>query len=109
MPRSKQRSVLVREAWEALLKAKPWLVREALERGLSGGRPLGFLELGARLMKEIGQADEKSQKITIIVKSPLDAGALRPVVATVRELPQSHPELPAAPEAEILEAYGRES
>jgi len=101
--RDKSKIVLVREAWEQLTSKKPWLVAEALERGLTGGRPLGFLELGARVMKEIGQSEEKQSNITIVVNSTLNTRALRPATVELIPIPapQAHPMLPETTDADI--------
>ena len=93
----------LREAWIEVVSKKPWLVKEAMERGLESGRPLGFLELGARLMKEIGAQEEQKTQIAIIFNGSLDAGKLRPGAETTFVLPsasQSHPQLPA-PNSEV--------
>lgn len=96
---TKSRAALVKEAWEKLTSKKPWIVQEALERGLTGGRPLGFLELGARVMKEIGQNEEQKTSVTIIMNSSLDPKALKPAVPEVHVIEDTaHPEVPAKTE-----------
>ncbi len=96
------RTTLVKEAWDEVCKTKPWMVKEALERGLEGARPLGFLELGARLNKEIGQQESQKAQVTIVVNSPLNAGTLRPIDITPSPLAiQAHPALPESTEADV--------
>lgn len=98
VPKDKSRKVLIKEAWDELCKAKPWLIKEALERGLTGGRPLGFLELGARVNKEVGSQEEQKANVTIVVQSPLNADSLKPVIEiTVPPAPEAHPEVPEKP------------
>ena len=67
----------LREAWVEITSKKPWLVKEALEHGLASSRPLGYLELGARLMKEVGAQDEQKTQIAIIFNGTLDANKLK--------------------------------
>lgn len=98
----KSKAVLVREAWEKIATKKPWLIQEALERGLMSGRPLGFLELGARVMKEIGVNEEQKAAVTIIMNSSLNAGSLKPEIETIRVVEvQGTPEVPALKEADL--------
>lgn len=99
---AKSKAALVKEAWEALTSKKPWIIREALERGLTGGRPLGFLELGARVMKEIGQSEEQKTSVTIIMNSSLNPKALKPEVTEVRVVEETaHPAVPENQEADL--------
>ena len=96
------KTTLVKEAWDEICKTKPWMVKEALERGLEGARPLGFLELGARLNKEIGQQENQKAQVTIVVNSPLNAGTLRPIDVTPMPLAiQAHPALPESTEVDV--------
>ncbi len=96
------KTTLIKEVWDELCQTKPWLVEEALERGLTGGRPLGFLELGARLNKEIGQQESQKAQVTIVVNSPLNAGTLRPIDITPSPLAiQAHPALPESTEVDV--------
>lgn len=101
--KDKSRLSSIKEAWEDLCSGKPYLIKEALERGLRGQRPLGFLELGARVMKEIGQAEEQKSAVTIVFNSSLNTSALRPVVAEpVRILETTaHPALSEAKEVDM--------
>lgn len=99
----------VKAAFDELIKEKPDLIREAFERGLEGKRSLGYLELGAKLGREIGNQGEGHQQIAIIFASPLDTAKLRPGAQTVRvieverEKPQELQEAPTAENAELLE------
>ena len=95
------KAVLIREAWGRLTSRKPYLVTEALERGLGSSRSLGFLELGARVMKEIGQQEGQQAQVTIVVNSPLNAQALRPVTLIPLPAPQSHPAIPEVIDADM--------
>jgi hypothetical protein len=67
----------LRKAFIRLAAREPHLLVEAFKRGLLSGRPLGYLELGARLLKEIGSSEDASTKIAIVFQSPLDSGKLR--------------------------------
>lgn len=67
----------VHKAWLDLVKKKPWLLKEALERGLEGKKASVYLELGAKLGREIGGDEENKNQVVIIMNSPLDAGSLR--------------------------------
>ena len=67
----------VHEAWQALIRKKPWLIKEAFQRGLEGKKASVYLELGAKLGREIGGDEENKNQVIIVMNSPLDAGALR--------------------------------
>ena len=74
----------VRKAWIALVSQKPLMIQTALEKGLRSERPLGFLELGARLLKEVGVQEEQKTQIAIVFSSPLDSAKLRAGSPSVR-------------------------
>jgi hypothetical protein len=51
----------LKAAWLRVAQAEPHLLDEAIRAGLTAGRPserLGFLELGAKLMREVGVPSE---------------------------------------------------
>jgi hypothetical protein len=75
---SKAEKASVRRALISLINQKPWLIREALERGLMSSRPLGYLDLAARLLKEINVQEQTTPKIAIIFQGGgLDANKLK--------------------------------
>jgi hypothetical protein len=78
----------VLKAFVELAARKPWLVREAIEKGLKGPRPLGYLELGARLLKEIGATEDTKTQVAIVFTSPLEMNKLREVQALPSPVPQ---------------------
>jgi hypothetical protein len=96
---SKSERASLRRAFVKVASEQPWLLKEAFERGLRSSRPLGYLELGARLLKEIGAQDGAAPKIAIVFNSSLQAGKLREgaetpkmITATpVRALPSASP------------------
>lgn len=93
----------LKKAFVKLVNSKPWLVQEAMERGLTSSRPLGFLELGARLLKEIGGVEEQATQVAIVFNSPLDTSKLKGSGTAVRVIEAtSHPQLPEA-NMELLE------
>lgn len=63
----------VRYAWKAVTALEPELVPDAIRRGLkstSGSVRLGYLELGAKVMKEIGSGQEQGGGVAVIVVGP---------------------------------------
>lgn len=93
---SKTERASLRRAFIKIASSQPWLIQDAFERGLRGSRPLGYLELGARLLKEIGTQENATPKIAIVFNSSLQAGQLRPgaevpkmIAAAPRALPES--------------------
>lgn len=98
----------LKAAWVKITKRKPWLVEEAIERGLESARPIQYLELGAKLMREIGQDSDSKTQIAIVFNGPIDVGKLRgntdnPRILEVQAV-QAHPQLPeATAEAETIE------
>ena len=78
----------VLKAFVELAARKPWLVREAIEKGLKGPRPLGYLELGARLLKEIGAQEDTKTQVAIVFTSPLDVGKLQEAQVFPAPVPQ---------------------
>lgn len=95
----------LKAAWVKVTKRKPWLVEEAIERGLESARPIQYLELGAKLMREIGQDSESKTQIAIVFNGPIDVGKLKGNTSTPHVLEvQAHPQLPAGTtEAETIE------
>lgn len=83
LPAGMKRSSL-REAWIEVTKRKPWLVREAIERGLASKSPVTYLELGAKLMREIGAQESEKTQIAIVFNGPLDTSKLNPSTTTVK-------------------------
>ena len=97
----------LRQAWIEVVNKKPYLVREAIERGLSGQRAINFLELGGKLMKEIGSQDEGKQQVVIMLNSSLDSSRLRAGMQTVKMIEVTPPQTELSPvEAELLELTG---
>lgn len=55
----------LKAAWLAVTRAEPHLLEDAIRTGLTAARPsdrLGFLELGAKLLREIGPVSEPEAK-----------------------------------------------
>ena len=99
--KTEEQRTSLRRAYIELAKAKPWLVKEAFERGLRSTRPLGFLELAARLMKEIGTQESSSPQVAIVFNSPLDSSKLREGSSTIRIFQAPAPKM--LDETELLE------
>ena len=91
----------LREAWVEITSKKPWLVKEALEHGLASSRPLGYLELGARLMKEVGAQDEQKTQIAIIFNGSLDSNKLKGSTVHVLENGQAAVPVSAPPQLQF--------
>jgi len=73
----KQRASILR-AFVKVASKKPWLLTEAWERGLEGTKALAYLELGARLLKEIGRDESKAPpQVAIILSAGLDVKKLK--------------------------------
>lgn len=87
----------LKRAFIKVASSKPWLLTDAFERGLSSGRPLGYLDLAARLLKEIQANESTAPQIAIVFNGSLDATKLKdvqPVAALIQ----------APPEAEVVES-----
>jgi hypothetical protein len=103
---SKSERASLRRAFVKVASEQPWLLREAFERGLRSSRPLGYLELGARLLKEIGAQEGQAPKIAIVFNSSLQAGKLREGAETPHMITATpvRAALPAAsPAEEVLD------
>ena len=70
------KSVSVRESFIKIIKQNPELVEDAFIRGLESSRSNSFIELGAKLLKEIG-SDETTPAVAIIFNSSLDPNKLK--------------------------------
>jgi hypothetical protein len=68
--RARARAGSVKWAWAAVTGAEPGLVAEAIRRGLHSTSPtarLGYLELGAKLNKEIGPQTDVAGGVSVIL------------------------------------------
>lgn len=108
--KTKEELASLRNAFVKLVAKKPWLVSEAFERGLLSSRPLGYLELGARLLKEVGQTSDQAPKVAIVFNSNgLNAQALRPLPGASSPAPALSARAPLGVldvSVEALEALG---
>jgi hypothetical protein len=93
--KTREQKASLLKAFIDLAASQPWLIKEAFERGLKGSRPLGYLELGARLMKEIGSEQSTAPKIAIVFNSNLDTNKLKEGAAPPRLMQMTMPALPA--------------
>lgn len=85
----------IKRAFIKILSAKPWLLETAIENGLTGRSPLGYLELAARLMKEIGVQGDSPPQIAIIFNSSLDSSKLKEGSTPIRIIEKKTHQLPA--------------
>jgi len=76
----------VRKAWIKLNSRNPQLIEEALRRGLQSKTPIQYLELGSKLMKEVGAQEESAAKVVIVFNSPVDPNKLRGQVIEVQKI-----------------------
>jgi hypothetical protein len=81
VPRKLRSSVAA--AWRQVTQADPRLLVEVLHAGLRSGKPreaLGFLELGARLVREVGHAPlgQTAVRVIFVGRSPDGGPALDP-------------------------------
>lgn len=78
----------IKAAFVEVIEADPSLISEAIRRGLQGRNALGYLDLGAKLLKEIGSGTEAGAPRIILVPG-LDVDAFgrapsRKVAGTTR-------------------------
>jgi hypothetical protein len=79
--------VSVRRALERVVRSRPDLLEDAIERLLRGSRStLGMLELAAKLTRELGE-ESQATKIAIVFTGTLDPAKLKQVDAKVIECP----------------------
>ena len=90
-------------AWARVTEADPTLLDRAIRKGLKSSNPsarLGYLELGAKLNKEIGSQTEVAGGVQVIIVGPAAAAieAWRAAAAKIAALPEAPPdELEPAP------------
>ena len=71
--RMRARANSVKYGWIAVTRLEPHLVPDAIRMGLRSTSPtarLGYLELGAKVMKEIGTQAEQAGGVQVIVVGP---------------------------------------
>ena len=74
------------EAFDQVVKENPELVMDAIRAGLESKRAFNFVELGAKLKKEIGSQEQQAAQIAIVFTGTLDPKMLQ-VDAKVIECP----------------------
>lgn len=71
------RVTTILEAFETVVKDNPDLLEDAIRAGLESKRAFSFVELGAKMKKEIGTQDAAPTQIAIVFNGSLDANKLK--------------------------------
>lgn len=74
------------EAFDQVIRENPELVMDAIRAGLESKRAFNFVELGAKMKKEIGSQEQQAAQIAIVFTGTLDPKMLQ-VDAKVIECP----------------------